>query len=107
MFWFLPLSVALPAYLVIAAVTAAFYWYLYKCNSRPAMTGAEEMQRAIGRVLSANGRLTSVWIHSEIWSANCEGELREGDRVQVVGMEGLRLRVRKLTGGLTGDARVD
>lgn len=102
-----PLPVALPTYLVIAAFTAAFYWYLYQGNSRPGMNGADEMQRAIGKVLSVNGRLASVWIRSELWSANYEGELREGDRVQVIGMEGLRLRVRKLDRGPTGAATID
>lgn len=106
-FWFLPLPVALPAYLVIAAVTAAFYWYLYKGNSRPAMTGVDEMRRAVGKVLSADGRLASVWIHSELWSANYEGELSEGELVQVIGMEGLRLRVRKLVRSSAGDSGVD
>ena len=104
-FWFLPLPVALPIYFAIAAFTAAFYWYLYKGNGRPAMNGADEMQHAIGKVVSSNERLASIWVRSELWSANYEGELREGDLVQVVGMEGLRLRVRKLAHGPTGAAR--
>ena len=98
-FWFLPLPFALPAFVVIAAATAAFYWYLYQGNSRPVLTGAEEMQRAVGKVLGVSGRLADVWVRSELWSARYEGELREGDLVQVVGREGLRLRVRKLAAG--------
>jgi len=106
-FWFLPLPVALPVFLLIGVATAAFYWYLYRGNGRPVLTGAEEMQRAIGKVLGANGRLADVWVRSELWSAQYEGELREGDLVQVVGMEGLRLKVRKLVHGRMGDAIVD
>lgn len=106
-FWFLPLPVALPAFVLTGVATIVFYWYLYKGNGRPVLTGPEEMQRAIGKVLSANGRLADVWIHSELWSAQCEGELREGDPVQVVGMEGLRLRVRKVFHGPAGDALID
>lgn len=95
-FWFLPLPIALPTYLLIGAATAGFYWYLYKGNGGPVLTGAEEMQRAVGKVLRTNGRLADVWVHSELWSAQYEGELRDGDRVRVVGMDGLRLRVRKI-----------
>lgn len=95
-FWFLPPLIALPTFLLIGAATAAFYWYLYQGNSRPVLTGAEEMQRAMGKVLGANGRIADVWIHGELWSAQYEGELREGDLVQVVAMDGLRLKVRKM-----------
>jgi len=98
-FWFLPLPVALPAFLAIGAATAAFYWYLYQGNSRPVLTGAEEMQRAIGKVLGVNGRLADVRVHGELWSAQYEGELREGDLVQIVAMDGLRLKVRKVAIG--------
>lgn len=106
-FWFLPLPVALPTFLVIAAANAAFYWYLYKGNNRPVLTGAEEMQCAIGKVLGANGRSADVWVHSELWSAQYDGELSEGDLVQVVGMDGLRLRVRKVSRGPAGNAIVE
>ncbi|MBE0625756.1 MAG: hypothetical protein IH606_13190 [Burkholderiales bacterium] len=106
-FWFLPLPVALPMFLLIGAATAAFYWYLYKGNGRPVLTGAEEMKRAVGEVLATNGRLADVWVHSELWSARYEGELRAGDLVQVVGMEGLCLRVRKFARAPVSSDRVD
>ena len=105
-FWFLPLPVALPAFLAIGAATAAFYWYLYQGNSRPVLTGAEEMQRAIGKVIGVNGRLADVRVHSELWSAQYEGELREGDLVQIVAMDGLRLKVRKVAIGQPAGATV-
>lgn len=98
-FWFLPLPVALPPFLAIGTATAAFYWYLYQGNSRPVLTGAEEMQRATGKVLGVSGRLADVRVHSELWSAQYEGELREGDLVQIVAMDGLRLKVRKVAIG--------
>jgi len=106
-FWFLPLPVALPAYLLIAAATAAFYWYLYKGNSSPVLTGVEEMQRAVGKVLGTKGSLANVWVRSELWSAEYEGELREGDRVRVVGMDGLRLKVRKVADKASNNSLVD
>jgi len=106
-FWFLPLPVALPVYLLIAAATAAFYWYLYKGNSSPVLTGVEEMQRAVGTVLSTNGSLVHVRVRSELWSAEYEGELREGDRVRVVGMDGLRLKVRKIADKASNNSLVD
>jgi membrane-bound serine protease (ClpP class) len=106
-FWFLPLPIALPAFLAIGAATAAFYWYLYQGNSRPVLTGAEEMQRATGKVLGVNGAVAQVWVRSELWSARYEGELREGDLVQVVAMDGLRLKVRKVAIAQAAGARTE
>jgi len=65
----------------------------------------EEMQRAIGKVLRVSGGLADVWVRSELWSARYEGEgeLREGDLVQIVRLEGLRLLVRKIASGSTED----
>ena len=40
----------------------------------------------------------------ELWSAWAAEQLHEGDRVKVIGVEGLRLRVRKVLSG-TPDAR--
>jgi len=104
-FWFLPFPIALPTYLVIGTATAVFYWYLYQGNCRPVLTGMEEMQRAIGKVLRVSGGLADVWVRSELWSARYEGEgeLREGDLVQIVRLEGLRLLVRKIASGSTED----
>lgn len=105
-FWLLPLPFALPSYLVIGGATAAFYWYLYKGNGRPIVTGTEEMQRAVGKVLDVNGRLADIWVHSELWTAQYDGKLCAGDLVEVIEMDGLRLRVRKLDRGPTGSATV-
>ena len=106
-FWFLPLPVALPAYLLIGAATAAFYRYLYKGNVRPIQTGAEQMQLAVGEVLGTNGRLADVRVRSELWSARYDGELCAGDRVRVVGMDGLLLRVRKVVREQSNNALAD
>lgn len=95
-FWFLPLPVALPTFFAIGIATTFFYAYLYRANRRPVLTGAEAMQHAVGKVLGMHGRVAQVWVRSELWSAQFDGDLQAGDLVQVVGMEGLRLKVRKL-----------
>jgi membrane protein implicated in regulation of membrane protease activity len=65
------------------------------------------MQRATGKVLGVNGPVAQVWVRSELWSARYEGELREGDLVQVVAMDGLRLKVRKVAVAQAAGARTE
>lgn len=94
-FWFLPWPIALPTFVVLIGATFAFYAYLMKSARRPVMTGIEAMRNALGRVRSVQDGAVSIWVKSELWSAQSREQLREGDRVQVTGVDGLVLRVRK------------
>jgi membrane protein implicated in regulation of membrane protease activity len=63
---------------------------------------------AVGTVRAEDGRKASVWVRSELWSAEPqEGALAIGDAVEVVGFEGLRLIVKKVlpTGGAIVESR--
>jgi len=61
------------------------------------MSGIGTLLRNRGQVRAAEGRRGSVWIASELWSAESRDEpLAVGDAVEVVGVEGLRLIVRKV-----------
>ena len=98
-FWFLPLPLAVPTFVVLIGATILFYAYLIKGARRPAMTGIEAMLNALGRVRGVHDGVVSVWVNSELWSARAAEELREGDRVKVIGVDGLKLRVRKILPG--------
>ena len=103
-FWVLPLPLAVPTFVVLVAATVLFYAYLVKGARRPVMTGIEAMLNALGRVRGVHDGIVSVWVNSELWSAWAAEELHEGDRVEVIGVEGLRLRVRKIFSGAPEDA---
>jgi membrane protein implicated in regulation of membrane protease activity len=95
-FWFLPLALAVPTFVMLIGATIFFYAFLVKGARRPAMTGIEAMLNVLGRVRGVHDGIASIWANSELWSATASEELREGDRVRVVGVDGLQLRVRKL-----------
>lgn len=100
-FWFLPLPLAVPTFVVLIGATILFYAYLVKGARRPVMTGIEAMLHALGRVRGVHDGIVSVWVNSELWSARATEDLREGDKVEVVGVDGLELRVRKFLPGAT------
>jgi membrane-bound serine protease (ClpP class) len=98
-FWFLSLPLAIPTSAVLVGATILFYAYLVKVARRPAMTGIEAMLNARGRVREVHDGVVSVWVNSELWSASAVEALHDGDRVKVIGVDGLRLRVRKILPG--------
>ncbi len=64
-------------------------------RARPAL-GAEAMLGAVG---VARGRLApggTVLVRGEYWKAESDEEVGDGERVEVTGVDGLRLRVRRL-----------
>lgn len=96
--WLWPASVAVPVYAVAALVAGVLYWYALKSARMPKLNGAEGMLGARGRVVHSGEGYVKLFFHGELWSADADGEpLAVGDEAVVVGIDGLRLRVRKAT----------
>jgi membrane-bound serine protease (ClpP class) len=67
-------------------------------RARPA-TGAELLIGRLGVVRTPLDPQGTVWVAGELWTAGAEdGPLAEGEQVEVVAVEGLRLRVRPSSG---------
>ena len=90
-------SVAWPLIAAVAALSAAFFIGVVimalKARRRSVVSGQEEMIGALGEALEnfkGNGR---VRVHSEEWQAHSSAALKRGQKVKVVGIEGLILAV--------------
>jgi len=95
-FWLLPWGAAFTVYGSVLVATGIVYGLIMKAMKMPPESGAEALLNAAGRVRSVEGFSATVWIRSELWSAdNAGGTLAVGDTVTVEGIDGLRLRVRK------------
>ena len=94
-FWLWPLSQAVPAYGVILALSILVYVYVIRAMRQPVETGAEQILHSLGKVVEAGAKETRVRVHSEIWRAGSTEKLRPGDVVEIIGIDGLKLRVRK------------
>jgi membrane protein implicated in regulation of membrane protease activity len=95
-FWLVP---ATPAFLIYGSVLVFSiwtYWYVMQSMRRPVVTGKEELLHATGRVLEVHGKSAHVRVHSEIWSAFSDDRLKPNDAIEVLGVDGLKLRVRRL-----------
>lgn len=94
-FWLLPLTLALAIYVPVLIVSLWLYWYVMKAMNRPIVAGREELLHASGQVEHAHGHVLDVRVHSELWSAISSDRLKRGDAVEVIGVDGLKLRVRR------------
>ncbi|MBT1075111.1 NfeD family protein [Geobacter grbiciae] len=84
--------IAVSAFSVFAVTMAV------RVHRRKPTTGGEGLLGESGKALSAISPEGRVFIHGEYWDAWSDEPLAEGDRVTVVAVEGMRVKVRK-----TGD----
>ena len=96
-----PLTVSRPLIAVMTASITAFFLFALSAGIRAQRA---KVISGVGTVVGATGVATSdldpwgtVQVRSELWSAVAEGgeTIRKGERVRVVGVEGLKLRVIK------------
>ncbi len=91
------LKVILPA---VAGTALFFVWIVglgFRAQAGPPVSGGEGMVNLVGVVSVAGGTggTAKVNVHGEIWHADSDEPLTAGEKVRVVSLEGLRLRVVK------------
>jgi membrane-bound serine protease (ClpP class) len=94
--------VSIPLVVSAGIFTAAIFMFVLtfaiRAQRRPRAVGAESLIGRIGVVRKELNPSGSVLVGGELWSAELEDEelvVQEGTRVEVVGVEGLRLNVRE------------
>ncbi|RIK96202.1 MAG: serine protease [Proteobacteria bacterium] len=90
-FW----SVLLPATAGMAAFAAIVVFGVGRTMRRRQIAGVGEMIGLVGRAQSALAPEGSVFVRGEYWTARADEPVRAGERVEVVAVEGMRLRVRR------------
>jgi membrane-bound serine protease (ClpP class) len=90
-FW----SVLLPAVAGMSAFAALVVFGVGRSMRRKQTAGVEEMVGLVGRAQSPLAPEGSVFVRGEYWTARSDEPIRAGERVEVVAVEGLRLRVRR------------
>lgn len=92
----------------IVLVVGTLAWRAGKVRRTPVRTGKEGMIHEIGVARSNLTPRGRVYVHGEVWSAEAEGTIAAGTPVEVVAIEGLRLKVRPVGGAevMAGDVTV-
>ncbi len=94
------IGVALPvigSFVVLSlALFVGVIGYAVKTRHRPVVSGAEEMIGAVGEALEDFAVRGRIRVHSESWTAQSARPVRRGQRVRVVGMDGLLLTIEEV-----------
>jgi membrane-bound ClpP family serine protease len=101
-FWLLPLSVALPIYLGVVALTALITWPVIGPLRRSPVTGREGMIGARGEALTPLSPRGLVRCQGEVWEAMSDEPIPGGERVWVLDIYRLRLTVGRQAPRATG-----
>jgi len=94
-FWIWPLSVAATVYSVVTVLSLWMYYLVWQAMRRPVLGGVEELVHSLGEVVEVRGRSLRVRVHSELWNAISRDRVSRGDRVEITGIDGLILQVRR------------
>ena len=95
LFWFLPFSAALPIFGTVLVLTAMITWPVVTAMRRPQLTGTEGMVGTRGEALTELNPHGLVRCQGEVWSATADQPIRGGERVRVLAVDRLHVRVTR------------
>lgn len=103
LFWLLPLSYALPSYVVIVLISVFLYWLITRAMRRPIQDGFQSLIGTEAEVesKSAPGHSAQYLVRSqgELWSAYSTDNLQPGEPVNIVAVKGIALVVERAENG--------
>jgi membrane protein implicated in regulation of membrane protease activity len=97
LFWLLPFPQALALYLAVLIVCAFLYRLMWRDRWRPVTTGVEGMIGEKGEVIESSNGTLKVSFRGEIWNVISPKDLSVGQRVEITGVERMRVVVRPMS----------
>lgn len=94
-FWWLPMSLALPIYGVVVALTALVAWPTVVALRQPPVTGREGMVGTRGEALTELNPHGLIRCQGEVWSATADEPISPGERVRIVAVDRLHAQVSR------------
>lgn len=90
-------AVLYPAMGLAAAFSIGTAVFAARTRNLKKQGGAEGMLGQVGIVKETLNPRGSVLVHGEVWQAECEGEIKEGESVSVGAVKGLMVKVKKIS----------
>jgi len=88
-------SIVFTAVATVGAIMLALSYLVFKSQKLIPTTGMDGM---IGEFGEARGKLDpagKVFVHGEYWNAEADSEIDTGEKVEIIGYQGMRLKVRR------------
>jgi membrane-bound serine protease (ClpP class) len=90
-------AIIVTAVATMAAFVLAISYLVYRSQRSKATLGYEGLVGEIGDVKARLNPAGKVFVHGEYWNAEADGEVDVGEKVEVIGYQGMSLKVRRLT----------
>jgi membrane-bound serine protease (ClpP class) len=88
-----PLMTVLPIAAAVAGVAVLVMRFALRAQRSRVATGREGLVGEIGSALGDLAPRGKVFVHGETWDARSRRPVRQGQRVRVLGLEGMELEV--------------
>lgn len=89
-------SIIFTAVATLSALMLLLGYLVFKSQKKKPTLGMEGLIGEVGEVREKLNPSGKIFVHGEYWSAEGDGEIAVGEKVQVVGFEGMSLKVKKL-----------
>ncbi|HSE86318.1 MAG TPA: nodulation protein NfeD [Candidatus Binatia bacterium] len=90
-------SIIFTAVATMASFVLAISYLVYRSQRAKPTLGLDGMLGEIGDVRAKLNPAGKVFVRGELWNAEADGEIDMGEKVEIVGYQGLNLKVRRLT----------
>ncbi|HTN73023.1 MAG TPA: nodulation protein NfeD [Methylomirabilota bacterium] len=90
-------SIVFTAVATLGTFVLAISYLVFHSQKSKATLGYEGLLGEVGEVRGTLSPTGKVFVHGEYWNAQAEGEIPVGEKVKVVGYDGMCLKVSRLT----------
>ena len=91
-------SIIFAAVGTLTSFVLAISYLVYRSQKSKPTLGFDGMLGEIGDVRAKLNPAGKVFVRGELWNAEADGEIDMGEKVEIVGYQGLNLKVRRLSG---------
>ena len=91
-------SIIFAAVATMASFVLAISYLVYRSQKAKPTLGFDGMLGEIGDVRAKLNPAGKVFVRGELWNAEADGEIDMGEKVEIVGYQGLNLKVRRFSG---------
>ena len=103
LFWFMPLSYALPSYVFIVLILGFLYWLITRAMRKPVRDGFQSLIGTEAEIVSKqapdNSAQYLIRSQGELWSAYSTDILQPGEQVNIVAVKGIGVVVERADSG--------
>lgn len=90
-------SIIFTAVATLSALMLLLGYLVFKSQKRKPTMGMKGLLGEIGEVKVKLNPAGKIFVHGEYWGAEGDGEIAVGEKVRVIGFEGMSLKVKKLS----------